>query len=162
MIVLGIDPGDTLIGYGVIKKTGSKLSLVDCGCVKTKTGAKAGEKLHELEEKLTEVILKHKPSLCGVEDIFFFKNFKTAIKVAQARGVILATCRRHNIEISEFTPLQIKQAVTGYGQAQKKQVQKMVGLILKLDEPIVQDDTADAVAAAICAANSYICSSKSL
>ena len=162
MIVLGIDPGDTLIGYGVIKKTGSKLSLVDCGCVKTKTGAKAGEKLHELEEKLTEVILKHKPSLCGVEDIFFFKNLKTAIKVAQARGVILATCRRHNIEISEFTPLQIKQAVTGYGQAQKKQVQKMVGLILKLDEPIVQDDTADAVAAAICAANSYICSSKSL
>ena len=162
MIVLGIDPGDTLIGYGVITKTGSKLSLVDCGCVKTKTGAKAGEKLHELEEKLTEVILKHKPSLCGVEDIFFFKNLKTAIKVAQARGVILATCRRHNIEISEFTPLQIKQAVTGYGQAQKKQVQKMVGLILKLDEPIVQDDTADAVAAAICAANSYICSSKSL
>ena len=162
MIVLGIDPGDTLIGYGVIKKTSSKLSLVDCGCIKTKTGAKAGEKLHELEKELTKVILKHKPELCGVEDIFFFKNAKTAIKVAQARGVILATCRRHNIEISEFTPLQIKQAVTGYGQAQKKQVQKMVGLILKLDEPIVQDDTADAVAAAICAANSYICSSKSL
>src|SRR3989344_6349064 len=159
MIVLGIDPGDTLIGYGVIKKTGSKLSLVDCGCVKTKTGAKAGEKLHELEEKLTEVILKHKPSLCGVEDIFFFKNLKTAIKVAQARGVILATCRRHNIEISEFTPLQIKQAVTGYGQPQKKQVQKMVGLILKLDEAIIQDDTADAVATAICAAHSWSWSS---
>ena len=108
MIVLGIDPGDTLIGYGVVKKTGSKLSLVDCGCIKTKTGAKAGEKLHELEKELTKVILKHKPELCGVEDIFFFKNAKTAIKVAQARGVILATCRRHNIEISEFTPLQIK------------------------------------------------------
>ena len=75
--------------------------------------------------------------------------------MAQARGVILATCRRHNIEISEFTPLQIKQAVTGYGQAQKKQVQKMVGLILKLDEPIIQDDTADAVATAICAAHSW-------
>ena len=155
MIVLGIDPGDTLIGYGVIKKTGSKLSLVDCGSIKTKTGAKAGEKLHELEKELTKVILKHKPELCGVEDIFFFKNAKTAIKVAQARGVILATCRRHNVEISEFTPLQIKQAVTGYGQAQKKQVQKMVCLILKLDEPIIQDDTADAVATAICAAHSW-------
>lgn len=153
MIVLGIDPGDTLIGYGVIKKTGSKLSLEDCGCIKTKAGT-AGEKLRELEEALTEVILKHKPALCGVESIFFFKNLKTVIKVAQARGVILATCQRHNIKISEFTPLQIKQAVTGYGQAQKKQVQKMVGLILKLDKPIVQDDTADAVAAAICAANS--------
>jgi len=154
MIILGIDPGDTLIGYGVIKKTGSKLSLVDCGCIKTKTGAKAGEKLHELEKKLTKIILKHKPALCGVEDIFFFKNLKTAIRVAQARGVILATCRRHNIEISEFTPPQVKQAVTGYGQAQKKQVQKMVSLILKLDKPIIQDDAADAIAAAICAANS--------
>src|SRR3989338_4619237 len=155
MIILGIDPGDTFIGYGVIKKSGSKLSLVDCGCVKTKTGDRAGEKLHELEKKLAKIILKHKPELCGVEDIFFFKNLKTAIKVAQARGVILATCRRYNIEISEFTPLQIKQAVTGYGQAQKKQVQKMVGLILKLDEPITQDDAADAVAAAICAAHSW-------
>src|SRR3989338_10666662 len=159
MIILGIDPGDTFIGYGVIKKPAQKLSLVDGGCVKTKTGAKAGEKLHELEKNLAKIILKHKPALCGVEDIFFFKNLKTAIKVAQARGVILATCRRHNIEISEFTPLQIKQAVTGYGQAQKKQVQKMVGLILKLDEPIIQDDTADAVATAICAANSYSWSS---
>jgi len=155
MIILGIDPGDTFIGYGVIKKSGSKLSLVDCGCVKTKTGDRAGEKLHELEKKLAKIILKHKPELCGVEDIFFFKNLKTAIKVAQARGVILATCRRYNVEISEFTPLQIKQAVTGYGQAQKKQVQKMVGLILKLDEPITQDDAADAVAAAICAAHSW-------
>ena len=162
MIVLGIDPGDTFIGYGVIKKSGSKLSLVDCGCVKTKTGVKAGEKLHELEKKLAKIILKHKPELCGVEDIFFFKNLKTAIKVAQARGVILATCRRHNIEISEFTPLQVKQAVTGYGQAKKKQVQKMVSLILKLDKPIIQDDAADAIATAICAANSYNWSSNSL
>lgn len=152
MIILGIDPGETLIGFGIIKKTSQKLSLVDCGCIKTTSSSTPG-KLNELEKKLAAIIKKHRPVLAGVEDIFFFKNIKTAIKVAQARGVILAVCEKNGMKIFEPTPLQVKQAVAAYGRADKKQVQKMIMLILKLDKPITQDDAADAVAAAIYAAH---------
>lgn len=155
MIVLGIDPGETLIGFGVIKRDGPRVVLLEYGCITIPTGTRStGEKLHELETKLTDVILAHKPEIVGIEQLFFFKNLKTAIKVAQARGVILATCQRHGVEILEFTPLQIKQAVTGYGKAEKKQVQKMVQMILGMQTLPKQDDAADALAAAICAHNS--------
>lgn len=154
MIILGIDPGETLIGFGVIKKTGQKLSLVDCGCIKI-AASRTPAKLNELETKLSAIIKKHRPVLAGVEGIFFFKNLKTAIKVAQARGVILAVCERSGVEIFEPTPLQVKQAVAAYGRADKKQVQKMIMLILGLTKPITQDDAADAVAAAICAAHNF-------
>ena len=159
MIILGIDPGETLIGYCILEKSRHNLNLIDCGCINISSLAgkikkNAGQKLAELENQITGLINKHRPELAGVEEIFFFKNLKTAIRVAQARGVILAACHKNNLEILEFTPLQVKQSVTGYGRADKKQVQKMVGMILKLNHPLTQDDAADAVAIAICAAES--------
>lgn len=157
MIIMGIDPGDTLIGFGVIKKSGSRAELVAQGCISIPSSGKTtSQKLHELEKKLGEVLSAHSPEVVGIEDIFFFKNLKTAIKVAQARGVILATCERHNVAVLEFTPLQIKQAVTGYGRAEKKQVQKMVRAILGVKIPFTQDDAADALAAAICTHSSMV------
>ncbi|MBI5913164.1 crossover junction endodeoxyribonuclease RuvC [Candidatus Azambacteria bacterium] len=157
MIIMGIDPGDTLIGFGVIKKTGSSIALVAHGCIAVPSAGKTTpQKLHELEKKLGEILSLHAPDVIGIEDIFFFKNLKTAIKVAQARGVILATCERHHVAVLEFTPLQIKQAVTGYGRAEKKQVQKMVQAILGIKSPLTQDDAADALAAAICTHSSMI------
>lgn len=159
MIILGIDPGDTLIGFGVIKKDRQKLSLVDCGCIKINPGKEmqksTAEKLLELEEELSKIILRYKPELVGIENIFFFKNAKTVIKVAQARGVLLVVCQKNKIKICEPTPLQVKQAVAAYGRAGKTQVQKMISLILNLDTPITQDDTADAIAAAIYAAHYF-------
>jgi len=157
MIIMGIDPGDTLIGFGVIKKTGSRLELVTHGCIAIPSKGKTpSQKLHELEKKLAVILSEHAPEVVGIEDLFFFKNLKTAIKVAQARGVILATCERHHVDVLEFTPLQIKQAVTGYGRAEKKQVQKMVQAILGVKTPFTQDDAADALAAAICTHSSMI------
>lgn len=153
MIILGIDPGETSIGFGVIKKDRQKLSLIDCGCIKIDPGGEikksTAERLLELEERLTEIILNYKPEAVGVESIFFFKNIKTAIKVAQARGVILAVCQKNKTKICEPTPLQVKQAVSAYGRADKAQVQRMIALILNLEKPITQDDTADAIATAI-------------
>ncbi|MEK7488121.1 MAG: crossover junction endodeoxyribonuclease RuvC [Patescibacteria group bacterium] len=157
MIIMGIDPGDTLIGFGVIKKEGSRLALVAHGCISVPTAEKTtSQKLYELEKKLGEVLSAYTPDVVGIEDIFFFKNLKTAVRVAQARGVILATCERHGISVLEFTPLQIKQAVTGYGRAEKKQVQKMVQAILGVPTPFTQDDAADALAAAICTHSSML------
>ena len=160
MIIIGIDPGETLIGFGIIKKDRQKLSLVDCGCIKIDPDGNkkkpTAEKLLELEEKLSKIILRYKPELAGVESIFFSKNTKTAINVAQARGVILATCQRNKIKICEPTPLQVKQAVAAYGRADKAQVQRMISLILNMDTPIIQDDTADAIATAIYAAHNSL------
>ncbi len=154
MIILGIDPGDTLIGFGVLKKSGALLEIVDYGCLKTNPGS-APEKLRELEDRLEIVLDRYNPDILGIEELFFFKNSKTVIRVAQARGVIMALCVRRNIRILEFTPLQIKQAVTGYGRAEKKQVQRMLEIIFQLKKPLKQDDAADALAAAWCAAQSH-------
>lgn len=153
MIILGIDPGQTVIGIGVIKKEKSKLEHIWHGCINIESKKKNPEKLVEVEEKLTELIKKYKPELVGIEDLFFFKNAKTAIKVAESRGVLLLTCKKQNLKILEFTPLQIKQAVACYGRAEKKQVQKMVKAILELTDIPKPDDAADALAIAICAAN---------
>jgi len=155
MIILGIDPGESRIGFGIVHKEGSSLRLVECGCISISSAGKStAEKLHELEEGVASLIRTHHPSVASVEEIFFSKNIKTGIRVAQGRGVILAVCARFGVRVREFTPLQIKQAVTGFGKAEKKQVQKMVGVILGLEEPLTQDDAADAVAAAICASQS--------
>lgn len=152
MIILGIDPGDTLIGYGVVEEKRGVLRLIDSGCIAISSKNKtAPQKLVELEEKLGAIVGRHRPAHAGVEELFFFKNAKTAIRVAQARGVILATLQKNGVSVIECTPLQIKQAVTGYGRAEKKQVQRMLSLILNLEKPIKQDDAADAVAAALCA-----------
>ncbi len=153
MIVLGIDPGETLIGIGVIKKDGSKLEHINHECIVVEPKQKTSEKLFEISEKLSCLLEKYKPDLVSIEELFFFKNKKTIIKVAQARGVLLFTCQKHNLKIMEFTPLQVKQAVACYGRAEKRQVQEMVKTILGLSEIPKPDDAADALALAICAAN---------
>ncbi len=157
MIILGIDPGETLVGFGVIRKDGSRLTLMDHGCIRIPSVRRtAAQKLFLLEKKVSFIIQKHRPDIAVVEELFFTKNMKTGIRVAQARGVILFACEKNGVRIIECTPLQVKQGVTGYGKADKKQVQKMIKLILNQKELISQDDTADAVAAAIYASNTML------
>lgn len=158
MIILGIDPGETLIGFGIIQKEGSQLSLVEHGCIRIPSlvGQSIAKKLLILEKEISCIIQKHRPDVAAVEELFFTKNIKTGIRVAQARGVILLTCERNGVRVIECTPLQVKQGVTGYGKADKKQVQKMIKLILNLKEFVSQDDTADAIAAAIYASNNML------
>ena len=156
-IIIGIDPGIADTGFGVIKKeTGNKLSCIDYGSIKTPASAELADRLCEINSKLDKIIKKYKPDLISVEQLFFCKNVKTALIVGQARGVIIFTAKKNKIKIVEFTPLQVKQAVTAYGQAEKKQVQKMVKLLLGLKEIPEPDDAADALAIAICATNSII------
>ena len=157
MIILGIDPGTAIIGYGIIEKlkaNSQKLKIIDYGCIITTPDFSTAERLEKLHLSLEKLIKKYKPDIVAVEDIFFFKNLKTAIKVSQARGVILLTIAEAKIELAEYTPLQIKQAVACYGRADKNQVQKMVKTILELKEVPRPDDAADALAVAICCANS--------
>ena len=152
MIILGIDPGTAIIGFGLIKKE-RNLKLINYGCIKTSPDFSTAERLEILNKELTLLIKKHKPDIIAVEDIFFFKNLKTVIKVSQARGVILLTAAKAKLRIEEYTPLQVKQAVACYGRADKAQVQEMVKTILNLEEIPKPDDAADALAVAICCAN---------
>jgi len=153
MIIFGIDPGTAIIGYGLIKKE-KRLILIDYGCIKTSTDLSTADRLVILNKELEKLLKKYKPDAVAVEDIFFFKNLKTAIKVSQARGVILLTIAHLKIPIYEFTPLQIKQAVACYGRAEKVQVQRMVKTLLNLKDIPKPDDAADALAVAICCAHS--------
>lgn len=153
MIILGIDPGTATTGYGVIKK-GNNLEMIGYGCIKTTTRHSTAERLNKIDQELSKLIKKYKPNKISVEDIFFFKNIKTAVKVSQAKGIILARAAKMKIPIFEYTPLQIKQAVASYGRADKNQVQQMVKLLLKLKTAPKPDDAADALAAAICCAHS--------
>lgn len=154
-IILGIDPGIADTGFGVIEKTDShRLTCLDYGSIKTKAKTELAERLEIINQELNKIIKKYKPGLIAVEQLFFCKNVKTALVVGQARGVILLTARQSKIPTVEFTPLQVKQAVSSYGQAPKMQVQKMVKLLLNLKEIPKPDDAADALAIAICAANS--------
>jgi len=154
MLILGIDPGTALIGLGLIEYRNKKVFLRDYGCLKTDSRASTAERLADLFGQLDKAIKKYQPDLVAVEDIFFFKNLKTAVKVSQARGVILLAAARRKIKIKEFTPLQVKQALTGYGRAQKNQIQQMVKAIFCLDEIPQPDDAADALAIAVCCAHS--------
>jgi crossover junction endodeoxyribonuclease RuvC len=154
MIILGIDPGTAATGYGLIKKGVNNLKLIEYGCIKTETRFSTAQRLNQLDQQLAKIIQKHKPQKIAVEDIFFFKNLKTAVKVSQARGAILTRAAQMQIPVIEHTPLQVKQAVTGYGRAEKSQVQKMVKVLLSLKEIPKPDDAADALATAICCAHS--------
>jgi crossover junction endodeoxyribonuclease RuvC len=153
-IILGVDPGIADTGIGVIKK-GEKgeLNCLYYGSIKTRAGADLSLRLEIINRELAKIIKKFKPAVVAVEQIFFCRNIKTALIVGHARGVILLTAKQNKVSILEFTPLEVKQAVTSYGQADKKQVQKMVKLILSLNEIPRPDDAADALAIAICAAN---------
>jgi crossover junction endodeoxyribonuclease RuvC len=154
-IIIGIDPGYGRIGYGVIEKGRNNEWLPRaCGCIETPANGVFVERLSELHSELLKLIKKYKPTRMAVEDLFFYKNVTTAIKVGQARGVILLTAVNNNIPVDEFTPLQIKRAITGYGKAEKGQMQKMVSAILRLPKKIKSDDAADALAVALCAGQS--------
>ncbi len=154
MIILGIDPGTAITGYGLIQKKANQIELIEYGCIRTEPKFSTGVRLSQLDQELKKIIKEYKPGKIAVEDLFFFKNTKTVIKVSQARGVILSRAANLKIPILEYTPLQIKQAITSYGRAEKMQVQKMVKLLLNLDKIPKPDDAADALAAAICCANS--------
>jgi len=153
MIILGIDPGTAIVGYGLISSEKSNLKMLDYGCIETSKKMSQAERLLIIGEDLKKIIKKYKPQAAAIEELFFFKNLKTAIKVSEARGVILLTVKAAGLIINEFTPLEVKIATVGYGRADKQQVQKMVKIILGLKEIPAPDDAADALAIAICAAN---------
>lgn len=153
MRILGIDPGYGIIGYGVIDKTQRQMVAVDYGVIQTPKDKSIPIRLDILYKALSDIIRKYKPDAVSVEELFFNTNITTGIKVAQARGVILLCTINECGNLFEYTPLQIKQALTGNGRAEKKQVQYMVKALLGLKEEPKPDDAADALAAAICHAN---------
>jgi crossover junction endodeoxyribonuclease RuvC len=156
MIILGIDPGIADTGYGVINKDDrGKMICLDYGSIKTPAHENLAIRLETLNKTLDEIIKKYKPDLVAIEQLFFCKNVKTALVVGHARGVIMFTVQKNKIPIVEYTPLQIKQAVSNYGRADKIQVQKMIKLLLNLTEVPRPDDAADALAAAICGGNCH-------
>lgn len=150
MRILGIDPGYAILGWGILDMTGNHFSVVDYGAVTTDAKTPMPYRLQHLYTELESIIEKYKPEEAAIEELFFNNNAKTAIMVGQARGVAVLACVNGGLDISEYTPLQIKQALVGYGRADKKQIQAMVKAILNLREVPKPDDTADAVAAAIC------------
>ncbi len=150
MIILGIDPGYAIVGYGVTVYDRNKFKLLDYGVVETKAGIPFELRLKYVYDGVCEIIEKYKPEAMGIEQLFFTSNQKTAIMVAQARGVILLAATNYNIPIYEYTPLQVKQSVVGYGKAEKKQVMEMTRIIMGMDKIPRPDDAADAIAVAIC------------
>jgi len=154
MVILGIDPGTAATGYGIVKKRSNKLGLVSYGCISTKSDLLLAKRLDIIYKELRKLFRKYKPDVLATEKLFFFKNLKTAISVSQAQGVVLLVAQKAKVPIFEYTPLQLKQAVVGYGRADKKQVQKMVKVLLGLDKIPEPDDAADALALAICHAHS--------
>ena len=152
MIILGIDPGLATIGYGVIKKnTGRKpaLKYVSCGLIETSPTEVRPERLKKINNELSRLIKKHKPNVLVMENLYFFKNLKTAIPVSQAGGVILLTAAKNNLPVFSFTPLQVKMTVTGFGRAEKTEVQSKIKKLLGLKELPKADDAADALAVAL-------------
>ena len=148
MVILGIDPGTAITGYGVVKTT-PKLTWIAHGTIDTPKNKPAKDRLLLLEQGLQQLFKQHKPSLLCVERLYFFKNAKTALPVSEARGVVLLLAAKNKVSLQELTPLQAKMAVTGYGRAEKKQVQRMVQQILGLPSLPRPDDAADALALAI-------------
>lgn len=151
MRVIGIDPGTATTGYGIVEENGkNELQVVEFGIVSTAAGLPAEMRLLEINQKINEIILLHRPDCGAVEKLFFQRNVTTAIAVGQARGVILLALAQTGLPVNEYTPNEVKQAVTGYGSADKKQVQEMVRTLLNLKDIPKPDDAADALAIAIC------------
>ena len=150
MIVLGIDPGIAIVGWGVVEYVGTKFRPIAFGSITTPKEMKTEERLHEIYRQLTEIIQTYSPNAMAVEELFFNTNQTTGIRVAEARGVILLAGQMCGLPITEYTPLQVKQSVVGYGRADKKQVITMVTMMLGLTKPPKPDDTADALAIALC------------
>ena len=150
MIILGIDPGYAILGWGVIEKTGNHFKAIDNGAVTTDKDTEMPRRLEILYDGLRDIIEEFRPEEASIEKLFFNTNTTTAINVGQARGVAILACMKGGLQVAEYTPLQIKQALVGYGRADKGQVQFMVKAMLNLPQIPKPDDTADALAAAIC------------
>ena len=153
MIILGIDPWYAIVGWGVIEYTANRYSVIDYGAVTTEAKTPFNERLEAVYDGVEDIIKRYKPSALAIEKLFYNTNAKTVIDVAQARGVINLAAVKNSVPIFEYTPLQVKQSVVGYGRAEKKQVQEMTRVILKLEKIPKPDDTADALAMAICHAH---------
>lgn len=150
MRIIGIDPGTGITGFGIIEPVNQKYKLIDAGVIRTPAKTDDAERLMTIYENITELIKEFKPTVMSIEKLFFAKNVTTAMTVSQARGVVLLAAQQNGLEIFEYTPLQIKQAITGYGKADKPQMQEMVRILMNLKEVPKPDDCADAIAAAIC------------
>lgn len=149
MRILGIDPGTGILGFGVIEANKGRTQLVDAGVIRTPVKEDDAVRLQTIFDELTDIITQTNPTVMSVEKLFFARNATTAMTVAQARGVVLLCGKQAGMGIFEYTPMQIKQAITGYGKADKKQMQEMVRLLLNLPEIPKPDDAADAIAAAL-------------
>ena len=150
MVIIGIDPGIAIVGWGVLEYSGNKFTVLDFGSIQTPSDMSTEDRLCAIYDGLKTIIHKYKPQYMAIEELFWNTNQKTGIRVSEARGVILLCARQCGLEIAEYTPLQVKQAVVGYGRAEKKQVIAMVTMLLNLPKPPKPDDTADALAIAIC------------
>ena len=150
MRILGLDPGYAIVGCGVVECITAKFSLVDYGAITTPAGMPMEDRLGTIYDQLSFAIEKYRPAAMAIEQLYFTSNQKTVIAVAQARGVLLLCAKKHDLPIFEYTPLQVKQAVVGYGRAEKAQVMEMTRRILHLDHIPRPDDAADALAIAIC------------
>jgi len=148
---MGIDPGTATTGFCILEeKSGNKVAAVEYGCIRTSKNESAHKRLSQIHEGLRSLLLKHKPNEVAVEKLFFNKNVKTAMSVSQARGVILLAASQAGLDVAEYTPLEVKMALTGYGRADKNQVQQMVKILLNLKTIPKPDDAADALAVALC------------
>ncbi|OGO76893.1 MAG: crossover junction endodeoxyribonuclease RuvC [Clostridiales bacterium GWB2_37_7] len=154
MLIMGIDPGIAILGYGLVEYKGNSFKVIDYGAVTTEAGTPMSLRLSIIHRQLTELLEQHKPEAFAIEELFFNKNIKTALTVGHARGVAVVAAANLGVPIYEYTPLQVKQAIVGYGRAEKKQMQQMVKLLLNLKEVPKPDDVADALAVAICHGNS--------
>ena len=154
MVILGIDPGLAIVGWGVIEYSGNRFHTLAYGAIRTPAGMETPKRLLSIRRDMEDLLKKYKPQHMAVEELFFNTNITTGIRVAEARGIILAVAEDFGVNIAEYTPLQVKQSVVGYGRAEKRQVIEMVTRILNLPAPPKPDDTADALAIAICHAHS--------
>ncbi len=161
MIILGVDPGSVVVGYAIIKKERGQeqcLKVIDFGCIITDKLSTTGERLKKIYKEITKLIEKHKPNVMSIESVFFFKNLKTVMPVSQTKGVILLAAEEKKLPVCEFTPLQMKMAIAGYGRAEKKQIQQMIKKTIDIDNFDLtknnrkKDDAFDALGVAICAA----------
>ena len=149
MIILGIDPGTAITGYGLIEAVGNHCRLLDYGCMRTSSGLPAPQRLEKLHRAMRQLLEEGQPEQVALEKLFFNRNATTAIPVGQARGVLLLACAQCGLPVAEYTPLQVKQTVVGYGRAEKQQIQFMVARLLRMKAPPKSDDAADALAIAL-------------
>lgn len=157
MKILGIDPGMAIVGYSVIDFDGCNIALLNSGSIKTSKNNTESQRLLEIFEDMTTIVERYKPDIASIEKLFFFKNQKTVMPVAAARGVIMMALERCEIPIAEYTPMEVKQTLTGYGRADKKEVEQMVKIALNCNTLPCLDDTVDAMAIAICHTRNHNC-----